>query len=48
MISRLRAAFATLFVVFSLAFAFAFAFAFDATTTTPAAPRPDCIRPCHF
>ncbi len=42
MTSRLRAAFATLFVVFSLAFVV------DATTTTPATPRPDCIRPCHF
>jgi hypothetical protein len=42
MTSRLRAAVATLFVVFSLAFAV------DATTTTPAAPTSDCLRPCHF
>lgn len=43
MTSRLRAAVAALYVVFALALVVV-----DATTATPAAARPDCIRPCRF
>lgn len=42
MTSRLRAAVATLFVVFSLAFAV------DGITTTAVSAGPDCVRPCRF
>ncbi|MGW4061287.1 hypothetical protein ACWEGE_23605 [Amycolatopsis sp. NPDC004747] len=42
MTSRLRAAVAIFFVVFSLAFAV------DGITTTAVQARPDCFRPCRF
>ncbi|WP_410615947.1 hypothetical protein [Amycolatopsis sp. lyj-109] len=42
MISRLSAAVATVFVVFSLAFAV------DGITTTTVSAGPDCVRPCRF
>ena len=42
MTSRLRAAVATLFAVFALAFAV------DGATAAPAAAQSDCVRPCHF
>ena len=40
--SRLRAAVATLFVVFSLVFAVA------GIATTTVSAGPDCVRPCRF
>lgn len=42
MTSRLRAAVAAVFVVFS------FSFGAAVTVAAPTSAHPDCIRPCHF